>query len=154
MLAFELPVFRKTIKRKSIETSKLYLFDTGITRILRKLPQVSFESNDFGIFFEQYIFMELRAYIDYTKPLGELFYWRSQTGYEVDFILNSKIAIEVKATKQIQEKHLKGLKALQEEKILERYIIISQDESYQKENDIEHMPWKLFLEKLWNGEIV
>jgi len=90
--------------------------------------------------------MELRAYIDYKKPQGELFYWRSQTGYEVDFILNSKIAIEVKATKQVQEKHLKSLKALQEEKLLERYIIVTQDESYQKQNDIERMPWKLFLE--------
>lgn len=146
LLAFELPVFRKTIKRKSIETSKLYLFDIRVTRILRKLPQVSSESNDFGIFFELYIFMELRAYIDYKKPQGELFYWRSQTGYEVDFILNSKIAIEVKATKQVQEKHLKSLKALQEEKLLERYIIVTQDESYQKQNDIERMPWKLFLE--------
>jgi len=154
LIAFELPVFRKTIKRKSIETSKLYLFDIGVTKTLRKLPQVAVESSDFGIFFEQYIFMELRAYIDYKKPQAELFYWRSQTGCEVDFILDSKIAIEVKSTTQIQDKHLKGLKAMQEEKLLERYIIISRDESYQKEKGIERMPWKLFLEKLWAGEII
>ncbi|GAB1432146.1 hypothetical protein MASR2M29_07710 [Spirochaetota bacterium] len=98
--------------------------------------------------------MELRAYIDYKKPQAELFYWRSQTGYEVDFILDSKIAIEVKTTTQIQDKHLKGLKALQEEMLLERYIIISRDESYQKEKGIERMPWKLFLEKLWAGKIL
>ncbi|GAB1432907.1 hypothetical protein MASR2M29_15320 [Spirochaetota bacterium] len=43
---------------------------------------------------------------------------------------------------------------MQEEKLLERYIIISCDESYQKEKRIERRLWKLFLEKLWAGEII
>lgn len=43
---------------------------------------------------------------------------------------------------------------MQEEKLLERYIIISRDESYQKEKRIELRLWKLFLEKLWAGEII
>ncbi len=154
LLAFELPVFRKTIKRKSIETSKMYLFDIGVTRILRRLPPIHLESTDFGSFFEQYIFMELRAFLDYKKPNAELFYWRSRSGHEVDFILDSKIAIEVKTTTQVQAKHLQGLKALQEENLLERFILVSRDESHQLENGIEHMPWHLFLDKVWSGEIL
>ena len=42
-------------------------------------------------------------------------YWRTPTGLEVDFILDERIAIEVKAKRAISQKDLKGLLALREE---------------------------------------
>ena len=52
LIGFELMPFRKTIKRKAIETSKFYLFDMGIVRFLRKLPRITQANDDFGTFFE------------------------------------------------------------------------------------------------------
>ena len=68
LVAFELPAWSRTVKRKAIETAKFYFFDTGVVRALRRLPPVSEASADFGEFFEHFVFLELRAWIDYRKP--------------------------------------------------------------------------------------
>jgi len=102
--------------------------DTGVVRALRRLPPVSEASADFGEFFEHYVFLELRAWIDYRKPRTPLAYWRSRSGYEVDFILDDRIAIEAKATRRVQRKHLRSLRALAEERLVERCIVICREE--------------------------
>jgi len=115
MLAYELPSYSVTVKRKAIETAKFYFFDIGIVRALRRLAPILPESADFGEFFEQYLFMEMKAWIDYRKPFSRLSYWRSTSGYEVDFVIDDDVAIEVKAAQIAQDRHLAGLKALREE---------------------------------------
>ena len=61
-------------------------------RALRRLPRVSTASADFGEFFEHYVFLELRAWIDYRRLRTPLAYWRSRSGHEVDFILDEHSA--------------------------------------------------------------
>ena len=67
LIAFELPAWSRTVKRKAIETAKFYFFDTGVVRALRRLPPVSEASADFGELFEHLVFLELRAWIDYRQ---------------------------------------------------------------------------------------
>jgi len=38
----------------------------------------------------QHIFLELKAYIDEFQPGSRITYWRSTSGYEVDFIRNNE----------------------------------------------------------------
>jgi len=154
LLGFELRPFTKTVKRKALETAKFYFFDTGVVRILRQLKEISPASADFGEFFEQYIFLELRAYLDYRRPGSFLYYWRSTSGFEVDFFIDGEIAIEVKAAEIIHDKHMKGLKALREEGMSKRSIIVCREKSPRKKDGIEIFPWKMFLEHLWDGRIV
>ena len=153
MLGYELPSYTSTMKRKSVETAKFYFFDTGIVRTLRRLPPALPESADFGESFEQYIFMELRAWIDYRKPEERLTYWRSLSGYEVDFLLGEEVAIEVKSTTLAQEKHLSGLRALREEGKFKRLMLVSRDDRPRKLDGIEILPWREFLSRLWANEL-
>lgn len=44
----------------------------------------------------------------YRSPRTPLAYWRSRSGYEVDFVFGERIAIEAKATKRVQQSHLRG----------------------------------------------
>ncbi|MCX7028463.1 MAG: DUF4143 domain-containing protein [Spirochaetes bacterium] len=153
MLGYELPAYSSTIKRKAVETGKFYFFDTGVVRALRRLPPILAESADFGEFFEHYIFMELRAWVDYRKPGARLAYWRSISGYEVDFVIDDKVAIEVKSATFVQEKHFSGLRALREENKFERFILVSREDRPRNIDGIEILPWREFLTKLWSGEI-
>ncbi|MYN66794.1 MAG: ATP-binding protein [Acidobacteria bacterium] len=150
LIAFELPAWSRTVKRKAIETAKFYFFDTGVVRALRRLPPVSEASADFGEFFEHLVFLELRAWIDYRRPRTPLAYWRSRSGYEVDFILDDRIAIEVKATRRVQQKHLRSLRALDDERLIERPIVVCREERPRIENGIEIWPLEFFLAALWN----
>ena len=153
LLAYELSPWQKSKKRKAISTNKLYLCDTGITRALQSRAHVRPGSPEFGELFETYIFHELNMFCDYTGA-GHLNYWRSVSGFEVDFILAEKTAIEVKASKTIGAHDLKGLKALMEENSLKNYLLVSLESISRKIDGIQILPWKTFLINLWNGEYV
>ena len=100
--------------------------------------------------------MEIRSFLDYSGTDNEgLSYWHAQSGQEVDFIIKDKIAVEVKATKRISPRDLKGLKALMEEGLMEKYILVCREEYPQLlDNGIFIFPYKDFLSDLWNGKIV
>ncbi|MBF0298895.1 MAG: DUF4143 domain-containing protein [Oligoflexia bacterium] len=107
-----------------------------------------------GKAFEQFICMELNAYISYFQRRKKLFFWRSINKQEVYFIVGDEIAIEVKSSKKITEKHLLGLKALKEEKIIKKYYVVSEDKLERTSTEgFKLLYWKNFLQKLWDGEI-
>ena len=126
---------------------------------LRRLPPAVPESADFGEFFEHYIFMEIRAWIDYRRPRTRLPYWRSLSGFEVDFVLDDEVAIEVKSATVAQGKHLVALKALSEEGSPEgrppmRGYLVCREERPRRMDGIDILPWREFLERLWDGVIL
>ena len=151
LIAFELPAWPRTVRRKAIEAAKFYFFDTGIVRALRRLPPVSEASADFGEFFEHYVLLELRAWIDYRKPRTPLAWWRSRSGYEVDFVLDGRIAIEASSTRHVQRKHLRSLRALAQERLVERSIVVCREERPRFDDGVEIWPLEFFLATLWGN---
>ena len=151
LIAHEVSPWKKSRKRKPISTSKFYFFDTGVCRFLQNRLKIKPGSPEFGEMFETFIFHEVKTYSDYSN-LGEVSYWRSTSGFEVDFILGNT-AIEVKASKTIAKNDLKGLMALSEEEKLKNYILVSLEDKERTIGKIKILPWKKFLENLWEGEI-
>ena len=149
LLGYQVESFTNTKKRKAITTSKFYFFDIGIARALRNIPTPKENTTEFGEYFEHLICMELKSWIDYKHPRSKLTYWRSTSNMEVDFCVDEEIAIEVKSSSNVTEKHLKGLKALREEGIFNRYVVVCQEEHPRIIDGIEILPWKYFLEELW-----
>jgi hypothetical protein len=60
--------------------------------------------------------------------------------------------VEVKAKKNIALQDIKSLKALAEEKKLKRYLCVSLEPRPRKVEGITILPYREFLERLWNGE--
>ena len=149
LLGYQVESFINTKKRKAITTSKFYFFDIGIARALRNIPTPKENTTEFGEYFEHLICMELKSWIDYKHPRSKLTYWRSTSNMEVDFCVDEEIAIEVKSSSNVTEKHLKGLKALREEGIFNRYVVVCQEEHPRIIDGIEILPWKYFFEELW-----
>lgn len=155
LIGFEVPPYRKTIKRKPNASSKFYLFDVGVTRKMQGLQKIEEGTSEFGRYFENYIAMELRSWLDYNGIEEGLNYWHTLTGQEVDFIVKGEVAIEVKSTANVSGKDMKGIKAIMEESLLSKYIIVCRERYPQLlDNGILLLPYKEFLEQLWNGEIV
>lgn len=150
LIAHELLAFKRTRKRKAIQVSKLYFFDIGVVRALQQRNSLNLKSPEFGEAFETYLFHELLSYIDYQRE-GVLNYWRSGSGYEVDFILNEELAIEVKAKENISSRELKGLLALKEEKKVRSFCVVCLEKEPRMVSGIRVLPWQRFLEMLWSG---
>jgi uncharacterized protein len=145
----ELPAWRQSKKRKPIASSKFYFFDVGVLSVLQG-REFRLGTPDFGEAFETYIMHELTCYRDYVsdEPLS---YWRSTSGFEVDFIIGDHTAIEIKAKKNLSVADLKSLKALAEEKKLKRYLCVSLEPRRRLIGNVVVMPYKEFLEELGNG---
>ncbi|WP_457575820.1 ATP-binding protein [Desulfomarina sp.] len=155
LVAFQLRAFTKTRQRKAITRSKLYLFDIGVTNSLANRGEIKKGSELFGKAFEHFIILEIRAFLSYSRKKAEMYYWRSRSRFEVDLILDNTWAIEIKSATSIQDKHLKGLRALKEEGMIQKFAIVSCDRHERKTADgITIFPWALFLEKLWKGDII
>jgi predicted AAA+ superfamily ATPase len=154
LLGYELSAWTGSVKRKAMTTPKFYFFDMGVVKHLRRLESISEASQDFGDFFEHFLFLELRAWIDYTNPSRTLHYWRSTSAFEVDFILDGKIALEVKSTTHVAQKHFRGLKALQEERVFDKHIVVCREKEKRSIDGILIYPWELFLDDLWSGKII
>ena len=155
LVAFQLRAFTKTRKRKAISRSKLYFFDIGVTNSLAKRGEILKGSELFGKAFEHFILLEVRAFLSYTRKNIKMCYWRSTSQFEVDLILGDQWAVEIKSAALIQDKHLKGIRALKEEGIIQNFAAISCDRYKRKTKDnITIFPWKIFLRKLWNGDII
>lgn len=157
MIGFAIPPYTRTKKRKAVETERFYYFDVGLVRFLLNLTEVSDTHSEYGKLFESYIAQELSAYLDYGRKRERLSYWRTrQSSFEVDFTIGDQVAIETKTTKLVNEKKdLRGLRALKEEGIFKKYIVVSRDEISKTTDDgILLLPWTVFLDELWDGKIV
>jgi predicted AAA+ superfamily ATPase len=153
-LGFMVLPYEHSVKRKASTTARFYYFDTGVKHQLAQIKHIPPQSDLFGQAFEQFIAMELRAYISYFRKKLPLQFWRTKEGHEVDFIIGTELAVEVKTTNRVSSKHLKTLKYLMEEQQIKQYYLISQDPLAVKEQGIIMMPWDQFLKRLWDGDII
>jgi predicted AAA+ superfamily ATPase len=152
LLVHELPAWTGSRKRKAMSTAKFYFFDVGVARYLAGRGSVTERGKDFGDAFEHLVHLELKAACDYRLH-SSLEYWRSTSGFEVDFLLDGKIAIEVKAKESVSVQDLKGLKALQEDLAVKRSMVVCLADRHELRDGIEIMPYRSFLASLWQGAL-
>lgn len=154
-LGYRLSPWRSSKNRRMTLTDKFYFFDVGVSNYLAKRkPFIGNEA--FGKSFEHYIFMELMNYKKYKNPELDIYYWRTSSGYEVDFICGDMhTAIEVKSSSRVHKNHLKGLKALKEEWKVKSFIVVClESQSRIADKNIQILPWKTFLKKLWKENLL
>lgn len=112
MLSFTLPVFSTRAKRELIAHPKFYLFDVGVFYGLRPRGILDSTTEIEGLALEGLIAQHLRAWKDYVNAGDNLYFWRTRSGLEVDFVMYGPSgfwAIEVKNGKSIDRQDLKGL---------------------------------------------
>lgn len=152
LVAHLLPPFQKTRKRKPVATSKFYFFDVGVANYLIRRGEILPGSPEFGRALEHLLFLEIKAFLDYSRINISLTFWRSQSKMEVDFILGDRVAIEVKAKERVADHDLKGIRALSEELEPPKKIVVSLAKMPRTTEDrIEILPVTSFLDLLWGG---
>lgn len=148
-----LPSFRETKSRKAVAIPKFYFFDTGVARVLSRTGEIQKGSKAFGDAFEHLVYLEIKAYLDYSFSNARLSYWRSESKIEVDFVVDNKIAIEAKGTETVTSSHLKGLRALGEDFPNMQKIVVSMEPRPREVDGIRILPLDEFLKDLWSGNL-
>lgn len=114
LLSHRLPVFTRKAKRRTIRHRKFYFFDAGVYRTLRPKGPLDRPGEIDGAALETLFLQELLAYNAYLHLGYTLFYWRTRTGLEVDFVLYGERGIkafEVKLASNVRKEETAGLAA-------------------------------------------
>ncbi len=68
-------------------------------------------------------------------------------------IIGDLLAVEIKGTGHVSEAHLRGLRALKEEKLIKKYCVVSNENRERVVDGITIYPCAVFLKKLWANEL-
>jgi uncharacterized protein len=140
LISIRLPVFSKRAKREVIAQSKFYYFDVGVYLSLRPKGPLDSQQELQGAALETLFLQHLRAINDYYFLGYDIFYWRTRSQLEVDFILYGEkglFAFEIKNTARLTSKDFKGLKVFKQDYPMASCFMVYRGEQEYFEQDIK-----------------
>lgn len=155
LLGGRLPVFSKRAKRGLVKQSKFYYFDAGVFRSLRPKGPLDRPEEIDGLTLEGLVHQHLRAWCDYTGE-QDLYFWRTPAGTEVDFVVYGQTAFcafEVKNSRTVSRKDVRGLNAFREDYPEAKTILLYRGKERQIVNGVLCLPCETFLLALKPGNI-
>jgi predicted AAA+ superfamily ATPase len=156
LLGFFIPAVQFRAKIKEVANPKFYFFDCGVIRALQNSLD-EMDSIQRGHLLETYIVGEVRAHISYSGVRGELGYWATHGGNEVDLIWQKgkkSIGIEIKSSSTWKRGFSDGLKTLSEAKKIQKGYGVYLGKDALMDEEIPVLPLMEFLRKLHAGEIL
>ena len=154
LIGYEIPAYRKVIKRKLTQAPKFYYFDVGVANYLMRRYKLEPGTPEYGHAFEHLVMQEIIAYLGYKGELDQLSYWHAYSGEEVDAIIgDAKIAIEIKSAEEIQRKHTENLREFAKEHPNAKLIVVSRDKITRQSGGIDLYYATDFFKALWNEEL-
>ena len=151
LLAFRLPVFTKRAKRATIHHPKFYYFDVGVFRSLRPKGPLDRPEEIEGAALEGLLAQHLVAWNAYSGEKNKIYYWRTRSGTEIDFVIyGPKLfwAIEIKNTSRVRKDDIKALLTFKEEYPESKPYFLYRGKERIMRNGILCMPCLEFLHKL------
>ena len=149
------PYKKRQDRHVIMRAGKFYLFDVGVAGAIthRRIPQEKGEQ--FGKAIEHFILMEILAHRAYCELDYEVNFWRTKSGLEVDFILGQgEVAIEVKGTSRVDTTELRPLMTFAQEYRPAKAFVVCNERAPRVHEGIRIFPWRDFLNRLWNGEVI
>lgn len=148
LLAYKISVFSKRAKRELINNHKFYLFDAGIYNFLRPKGSLDKPEEISGAGLEGLVFQHLKTWNDYSDNKCQIYFWRTRSGVEVDFIVYGEdtfISLEVKNSKKIHSQDVKPLKYFLKDYPTAQALLLYRGDNKIMHDDILCMPVDKFL---------
>jgi len=157
LLGFRLPVFTRRAKRELAGHPKFYLFDAGVFRSLRPRGPLDRPEEMEGQALEGLVAQHLRGWLAYSPEKSDLYFWRTRSGVEVDFVVYAPSglwALEVKNTATIRPADLRGLKSFRDEYPESRAILLYRGRERLLREGVLCLPCSDFLTHLLPGKTI
>jgi predicted AAA+ superfamily ATPase len=157
LLAYQIPVFEKRAARHLTSHPKFYLFDSGVFQVLRPKGPLDRPQEIDGAALEGLIAQHLIAWCDYSREQASVYFWRTRSDLEVDFVIygeKSFYAIEVKNAKKVSSQDLKGLQAFLGDYPEAKALLLYRGNERLKMGDILCLPVAEFLKNLTPNQAI
>jgi len=152
-----LPAWRPRAKIKELRHPKFYFFDPGAVRALSGRLLDTLGEAERGPLLETYLLHELRAWIQRSGCGGELAYWRTPSGSEIDFVWTrgaKTVGIEVKGTRRWRREDGAALSSLHAEKTIRNAFGVYLGREVLRPGPVLVLPLRHFLERLYAGDVL
>lgn len=151
LLATKIPIFKKRAKRQVSEHPKFYLFDAGVFQALRPRGPLDRTHDIEGQALEGLVAQHLRAWIAYGTKAYDLYFWRTRSGVEVDFVVYGEDgfwAVEVKNARRIRPEDVRSLRAFGEDFPESRRLLLYRGAERLSLDGVICLPCEEFLVRL------
>lgn len=151
LVGYHLPAWQPRTKVRERAKPKFYFVDPGIVRAIGEVADEPLHDAEVGPLLEGYVLHELRASISYRGLGGELFYWRTPAGREIDFIWvkgRRRVAIEVKSARRWRPEYASVVQELLDEGTVTRGFVVYRGQERLRSRDVDVLPVEDFLRLL------
>jgi len=151
-----LPAWRSKARIKEVRHPKFYLFDPGVARALLGRIREPLEAAERGPLLETLVLHELRAAMAGCNAGGELSYWRTPAGTEVDFIWRRGrrvVGVEVKASARWRREDSATLHQLIDEKTLTAGYLVYGGADVLRDRGVTVLPVEEFSRRVARGDL-
>ncbi|MFH0898784.1 MAG: AAA family ATPase [bacterium] len=151
LICYQIPIFNQRAKRELSAHPKFYLFDTGVYRALRPKSITDSESELHGAGIEGLVAQHLMAWRDYSSEKHDIYFWRTRSGVEVDFVVFGALgfwAIEVKNTDKIRTHDVQALVAFGYDYPAAKTLLLYRGSQRVLKNNVLCVPCEDFLKGL------
>ena len=165
LLGHFLPAWRPGLKVREAAHPKFYWFDPGVARAAAGLVREPADRSWQGTALETLIFHELRVYNEISRKKRPLAYYRTASGVEIDFVIESRkrhagtpahlVAIEVKRADKWNRSWESGLRNLasQANVKVDRLIAVYTGTRAYHFSGLDVLPVSEFIQSLYQGKV-
>jgi len=155
-IVYRLKPHHKNFNKRLVKMPKMYFYDVGLVSALLGIQNP--EQLDLhplkGSLFENLVVMELLKERYNKGKSDNLFFWRNNSGHEIDVIIDKGIEllpVEIKAGYTINKEYFKGINYWNN--LSENnggYVVYAGDEYQKRSNDLEIVPYNKIYQYIKN----
>ncbi len=155
LIGVMVPAWQPRLKVREVAHPRFYFFDPGVARAVAGRIRAPVHDQERGALLETWVLHELRAHMQFAQTGGEVQWYRTGAGAEVDFVWQGPhhaIGIEVKASERWRSDAGAALRELVAKKVIRKAVAVYLGDRALVDGGIEVVPARAFAERL--GELL
>lgn len=139
------------LKVRETAGAKFYFFDPGVARAVANRLRAQVHDTDKGALLETWVLHELRAHLQIAQCGGEITWYRTGAGVEVDFLWNGpehNVGIEVKASPRWRSEAGEPLRELLRQKAIRQAVVVYLGDRPLVDDGVIVVPARQWVERL------
>ncbi|MDF3055391.1 MAG: putative ATPase [Gammaproteobacteria bacterium] len=155
LIAKRIPVFNKRAKRTLVNHQKFYFFDVGVYQTIRPRGPLDSQAEINGAALEGLFLQELVAINAYFRKRYDIYFWRTKSKLEVDFVIygpNGLLAFEIKTADKVRSQDLTGLNAFKQDYPVAQCFLLYMGTNEMQIEDVTVLPIEQALRRL--GQLI
>jgi predicted AAA+ superfamily ATPase len=149
LIGYRLLPWMKSERKRLVAHPKFYFFDTGVTNAINRRLSSAPDPTLYGRLFEQLMVLEAQRSIDYACSECRLYFWRTNTGAEVDLLLekHGKLlgAFEFKSAREVGGNDFSGLRSFRADGHDVPLTVVYRGQHAYQTDGIQVTPYREFL---------